>query len=118
MKNITYKDTDDRLERFERKIFRRKSLVELTKVIIFLSIIIRRVEQAQKFNFWTSIFEKISKILENFGFFGLFQPFRPFSTSKLCKVVEQKLFLTSVRIFQDHSSSKLLRISISLHPNA
>jgi hypothetical protein len=31
-----------------------------------------RFKQAQTFNFWTSTFEKISKILKNFDFFGLF----------------------------------------------
>jgi hypothetical protein len=38
----------------------------------FLSSFIRRNQQAQIFNFWTSTFEKISKILNFFEFFGHF----------------------------------------------
>jgi hypothetical protein len=88
---------------------------------LFLSGLIRRVKQAQTFNFWTTTFEKIFKTLKNFTFLAFFRPFRPgrgHQHSKFCKVVEQKLFPISFRIFKVHSSSQILRISISLHPNA
>jgi hypothetical protein len=45
----------------------------ISKVIFFLSGFKRRVKQAQTFNFWTSTFEKISKILKNFDFFSTFE---------------------------------------------
>jgi hypothetical protein len=56
----------------------------------FLSSIIRRVKQAQIFNFCTSTLEKISKILKNFDFFAFFFDLRGRGwCSKFCKIVEQ-----------------------------
>jgi hypothetical protein len=46
------------------------------KIIFIPSSFIRRDKQAQIFNFWTSTFEKISKILKLFEFFGHFSDLR------------------------------------------
>jgi hypothetical protein len=90
------------------KCLGRTSHESISKVIFFLSVFIRHIKQAQTFNSWTSAFEEISKMLKNFEA-------RP-SALKIMKSLEQKLFLISVRIFCDYSSSQFLRISISLHP--
>jgi hypothetical protein len=97
------------------------SHLSISKVIFLLSGFIRRVKQAQTFNFWTSTFEKISKILKLREFFRYSRPRRGHPNSKIWKVVEQKFFLMSVRNFCDYSSLKFLSLKFShsktLQPN-
>ena len=89
----------------------------MVKVMFFLSSIIKSVQQAKSFEFWTWTFEKISKKTVKFWvfcpFFQTLRPRRGNQHSKFWKVVEQKLFLISVRNFLDYSSSQILRLKIS-----
>jgi hypothetical protein len=54
-----------------------------SQIIFFLSSFIRRVEQAQKFEFWMPIFEKIYKKTEKFRLFGLFFDLRGRGVAKI-----------------------------------
>jgi hypothetical protein len=85
---------------------------------VFLSGFIRRVKQAQTFNFWSSTFEKISKILKNLKCFGLFYDIALFFLAlKILQSCRKKgCFYEVSAFFKDYSSSLFLRISISLHP--
>jgi hypothetical protein len=60
----------------------------LSKIIFFLSSFIGRVKQAQTINFWTSIFEKIVKIMKNFDFFGLFPTFEAEARPSAVKILQ------------------------------
>jgi hypothetical protein len=63
-----------------------------SKAYFFSSSFIRRDKQAQKFNFWTSTFEKVSKILIFLSFLAILSIFeakaRPFALKilKSCRI--------------------------------
>jgi hypothetical protein len=67
----------------------------------------------ENFEIFRNFLKKSSKYWKISTFFTFFRPLRHL---KFCKFVEQKLPLINVSNFQNYSSSKFLRISISLHP--
>jgi hypothetical protein len=56
-------------------LLKKKLFTKVYPKLFFSSDINGRVKQAQIFNFWTTTFEKKSKIVKNFDFFGLFSTF-------------------------------------------